>query len=178
MVLSILDYITVRRRRSRLSIVVDGNRGVRVMAPLGVNEKVIEAFVASHKEWIEKALSKVEKKKEIPIPGAQKSFHAHNARAKKILTQRVQFFAKQMGVKVSKVTIKRTKRQWGSCSSSGVISLHYKLIFLSPQIMDYVVVHELCHITHPNHSSAFWRAVEAVFPTYRQAKAELSEYSP
>ena len=171
-------YTIVRRRRSRLSLVVDGNRGVRVVAPLGVSEQVIEAFVLSHKEWIEQALSKVEKKKEIPIPGAQKSFHAHNARAKKILTERVQFFAKQMGVQVSKVTIKRTKRQWGSCTSSGVISLHYKLVFLSPQVMDYVVVHELCHITHPNHSSAFWRAVGAILPSYRQAKAELSEYSP
>lgn len=173
-----IAYSITRRRRSRLSILVDGNRGVRVISPLGLSDKQIADFVLKNREWIDRAVLKAERKKEIPIIGVQKSFHAHNARAKKILTERVQFFAKQMGINFSKVTIKRTKRQWGSCSSSGVISLHYKLIFLSPQIMDYVVVHELCHIRHPNHSPAFWRAVGAVLPSYRQAKVELSEYTP
>lgn len=80
---------------------------------------------------------------------------------------RVAFFAARIGVRPSRIAVREQKTLWGSCSSRGRLSFNRKLIMAPPQALDYVVVHELCHMVHPNHSPAFWALVERHMPDFR-----------
>lgn len=74
------------------------------------------------------------------------------------------------------ITIRDQKTRWGSCSSRGTLSFNYRLIFAPPRVLDYVVVHELCHLTHMNHSRDFWNMVASVMPDYKVYKNWLKEH--
>lgn len=93
--------------------------------------------------------------------------------AKAYITERVDFYAKQMGVKPSAIKINSAKTRWGSCSAKGSLNFSWKLMLADKKIIDYVVVHELCHIKEMNHSHKFWAEVEKILPDYQERKASL-----
>lgn len=93
--------------------------------------------------------------------------------AKKFLEKRLALFAKKMGVSYKRVSIRDTTSRWGSCSSSGTISFSYRLILADLSIIDYVLIHELAHITHPHHRLSFWARVGAFYPEYAAARTWL-----
>ena len=95
--------------------------------------------------------------------------------AKETLTSRTQLLADRMGVSIASVRINSAKTRWGSCSSEGVINLSWKLIAADSRLIDYVIVHELCHTVHMDHSPAFWETVEQVIPDYIERRAALKE---
>lgn len=86
---------------------------------------------------------------------------------------RLAHFAPQVGRAAHKLTIRAQRTRWGSCSARGAISLNWRLMQATPEIFDYVVVHELCHLLVPNHSSRFWNEVGRVLPDYRARRAAL-----
>lgn len=98
--------------------------------------------------------------------------------ARKVFTARVEYYHKSTGGNYTSITIRDQKSRWGSCSSRGTLSFNYRLIFAPPKVLDYVVVHELCHLTHMNHSKDFWNMVEQVMPDYRIYKDWLREHEP
>ncbi len=71
--------------------------------------------------------------------------------------------------------IRNQKTRWGSASSNGTLSFNWRLIFADPDILDYVVVHELCHFIQPNHSRAYWQLVESIMPDYRDRRQALKD---
>ncbi len=83
--------------------------------------------------------------------------------------------SEELGLPFARVTVRGQKSRWGSCSSSGTISLNRKLLFVPPQLVDYLCVHELCHMVHPNHSPRFWALVARFLPQHRALEAELRE---
>lgn len=89
------------------------------------------------------------------------------------LPRRLLQLAATLGRTVRGVSIRGQRTRWGSCSPSGRISLNWRLIQLPPSVCDYVLLHELTHLVHMNHSKRFWREVERVCPTYREARAWL-----
>ncbi len=93
--------------------------------------------------------------------------------AKKFLTQRMDKYAAQMGVVYKKISIRDTSTRWGSCSDRGTISFSYRLILADLPIIDYVVIHELAHLTYPNHKQVFWNRVEQFYPEYKHARLWL-----
>lgn len=95
--------------------------------------------------------------------------------AKDTLISRTMLLAGRMGVKVSAVKINSAKTRWGSCSSNGVINLSWKLIAAEPRLIDYVIVHELCHTEHMNHSPAFWERVQSILPDYLERRDALKD---
>ncbi len=78
--------------------------------------------------------------------------------------------------RISRVTVKYMRSRWGSCSHSGVITLSTALLFTSPEILRYVIIHEIAHLKHPNHSDAFWRHVAVYEPDYARIRKTLLEY--
>lgn len=98
--------------------------------------------------------------------------------ARQILIPRLQFLAKQHGFIYQKAKISHASTRWGSCSPKGVISLNIGLVSLSNDLIDYVLIHELCHLRQMNHSPAFWAEVAAIMPNYKQFERELKNYSP
>jgi predicted metal-dependent hydrolase len=93
--------------------------------------------------------------------------------ARRRLTPRVEMLANITGVPYSKVSIRRQRSRWGSCSVRGTISLNACLLFQRPEVVDYLIVHELMHVKHMNHSARFWQAVERHCPGWRVLDREL-----
>ena len=89
------------------------------------------------------------------------------------LEPRVAAIAHAMGVHYSQVSIRRQRSRWGSCSARGTISLNCCLLFQRPEVVDYLIVHELTHVKHMNHSARFWQAVERHCPDWRALDREL-----
>lgn len=87
----------------------------------------------------------------------------------------LQTLSQQCDLAYSRLTVRGQSTRWGSCSSSQSISLNYKLLFLPPSLVDYVLIHELCHTVHMNHSKAFWQLVKRYYPNLDQAKADLKK---
>ena len=83
------------------------------------------------------------------------------------------FLSKKHNLHFSKIRITNNKSKWGSCSSKGVIAFNWRLIFAPKEILDYLVVHEMCHIAEMNHSKKFWDLVESILPEYKSAKSWL-----
>ncbi|MEM7564727.1 MAG: M48 family metallopeptidase [Pseudomonadota bacterium] len=79
------------------------------------------------------------------------------------------------GLEFRRLSIRSQKTRWGSCSSSGNISLNDQLLFMPPDCVEYLIIHELCHTRHMNHGNAFWRLVEAHCPQYRQHERNLAQ---
>lgn len=89
---------------------------------------------------------------------------------------RVSFYHSLTGGSYCSITVRDQKTRWGSCSSRGTLSFNYRLIFAPPAVLDYVVVHELCHLTHMNHSRSFWGMVESIMPDYKIYRQWLREH--
>ena len=92
------------------------------------------------------------------------------------LEHRVAYYHAITGGHYTSITVRDQKSRWGSCSSRGTLSFNYRLFFAPPVILDYVVVHELCHLTHMNHSKDFWNMVGRVMPDYKIHRAWLKDH--
>ena len=95
--------------------------------------------------------------------------------AQEILKNRVNYFANLMQLMPQSLSISNSKRVWGSCSKDADIKLNWRLVMLPPDIIDYVVVHELSHIVEFNHSKLFWKLVGSVLPNYKERRALLKK---
>lgn len=96
--------------------------------------------------------------------------------ARQQFESRVAYFHRITGGNYTSITVRDQKTRWGSCSSRGTLSFNYRLIFAPPVILDYVVVHELCHLTHMDHSKNFWNMVASVMPEYKECRKWLREH--
>lgn len=96
--------------------------------------------------------------------------------AEKLLTERVRHYAEQMQLFPKRVRLMRAKTRWGSCSSRGSLNLNWKLIGAPLHVIDSVIVHELAHLQHMNHSKAFWGLVARFFPDHETADAWLKDH--
>lgn len=96
--------------------------------------------------------------------------------AKEYFTRRVEYYIQQTGGSYTHITIRDQKTRWGSRSSSGTLSFNYRLMYAPLKVLDYVVVHELCHITHMNHSKDFWNMVASILPDYKESRDWLKEH--
>ena len=98
-------------------------------------------------------------------------------RAVRILKERVSFYEAVMNVKAAEVRVKKVESVWGSCNSKGNLTFNWRIVMAPIPVIDYVVVHELAHILHHNHSDRFWRQVESVIPDFRERRKWLRQNS-
>jgi len=105
---------------------------------------------------------------------AESVFEAwYKKQARIVLMERVVFFANKYGFEVTKIRISSARTRWGSCSRKGTLNFTWRLVMAPPDVIDYVVVHELCHLRELNHSPAFWAQVEAILPDYKPKRKWL-----
>lgn len=96
--------------------------------------------------------------------------------ARERLTEKTAQYSETMGVSYNSIVVKNYKSRWGSCSSKGDISYNWRIIIAPHHIVNYVVVHELCHLKHPNHSPAYWNSVKRVIPDYKEYRQWLKKH--
>lgn len=97
--------------------------------------------------------------------------------AKRYLPERTNDLADKYGFKINKVTVRNQKTRWGSCSVRGNLSFNFNLVQYKKEIIDYVILHELCHLKEMNHSKKFWLLVEKICPDYKILRKELKKDS-
>jgi len=97
-------------------------------------------------------------------------------RAKDYIPVRVDYFSKKYNFRYKNVSIKSQKTRWGSCSSKGNLSFNYKIMYFNNQVIDYIIIHELCHLVEMNHSRKFWNLVEEMMPDYKIYKKQLNSF--
>lgn len=101
----------------------------------------------------------------------------YREQARDIITERLKFFLKMLRVEYNSINIRDQKTRWGSCSGRKNLSFNWRLSMCPQEVLDYVVVHELCHLIHMNHSKKFWQVVESIIPQYKIQKKWLKENS-
>ena len=174
-----MNIAVIRSRRRTLALQVRQNGEVVVRAPLFVREQEVRHFVEEHLEWIKKQQRKLafaaEQRREIR-PLTEEELSALREQARRDLTERAKLYAPRVGVTYGRISIRRQKTKWGSCSSGGNLNFNCLLMLAPEAVRDYVVVHELCHRKQMNHSEAFWAEVERVLPEYREARKWLKTH--
>lgn len=176
----ILCQVTPSDRKS-LSIQVKKDGTVTVRSPYFLSRTECIHYIEEKSSWILQNYQKVTSKAVPPLTQQQlqqltfleKKFRKA---AKDYIPKRVAYFHSFTGGTYTSITVRDQKSRWGSCSSRGTLSFNYRLMLAPPEILDYVVVHELCHLTHMNHSKDFWHMVESILPDYRTAKRYLKEH--
>ena len=99
-------------------------------------------------------------------------------RAREVFEPLVKRYATIIGRSASHVSVRAMKSRWGSCSSTGRLSLNWRILCAPPEVAEYLVVHEMCHLIHRNHSDRFWKAVEKAMPEFKKARAILRKTGP
>ena len=100
----------------------------------------------------------------------------YRSAARHHVSKRIDHFAGLVGRTPSRLTIRGQKTRWGSCSALGTVSINWRLMQASAEIIDYVIVHELCHLLHRDHSTRFWREVGRIMPNYQQLRRDLRAF--
>ena len=170
------EVSVIRSGRKTVSIQVKPNE-VIIRAPMRMKEKEIEKFVESKRNWIEKhlkSLSEKQKALENIEPYSDEEISSFIKKAKEIIPKKAEFYAEKIGVTYNRITIRCQRTRWGSCSSKGNLNFNCLLVLLPDEIIDSVIVHELCHRKHMNHSAKFYEEVEKVFPEYRKCHEWLN----
>lgn len=170
-----MDYTLIRSDRRTLAIQISREALVVVRAPRRCPLREIEAFVAGRRAWIEKhqALQRQRLAARPEPDEAEKA--ALIARAKAVLPGRVAYFAKLMDLKPQGVSITGAKKRFGSCSGKNRLCFSWRLMQYPDPAVDYVVVHELAHLTHKNHGPDFYALVASVLPDHKARRALLRE---
>ena len=161
-----IPYTLIRSDRKSISLQIRPDGQVVVRCPRRMPKRDVEAFLAEKNLWLTTHLSRIQSRPQRP-PFTREELEVLAEEARYALPRRVEFFARQMGVTYERITVRSQKTRWGSCSARGNLNFNCLLMLTPPEVLDYVVVHELCHRKEMNHSPRFWAQVEAVLPDYR-----------
>lgn len=175
-----MDYEVIRSARKTLAVEVKQGRLI-VRAPTRATDAQIRAFLDKHRRWIEDHLaqSRARQAEAEAVPKlTETELRALAERAMQVIPQRVAYYAPRIGVTYGKITIRNQHTRWGSCSSNSNLNFNCLLMLAPPEVLDSVVVHELCHRREMNHSERFYAQVLRVFPEYRKWNVWLKAHGP
>lgn len=171
-----LTYKLIRSGRKTLGMELKNGELV-VRAPRFVPVSRIDRFVEENRAWAEKAL-----KKAAAFRDAQKLTESElktlRKQAKAYIPPRVDYYAALVGVKVNGIAIRCQRTKWGSCSAKGNLNFNCLLMLMPEEVIDSVIVHEVCHRKHMDHSAAFYAEIDRVFPDYKKVHGYLKEHGP
>lgn len=171
-----MDYTLIRSRRKTLSVQVkDGE--VTVKAPMGLSRREIDRFVEEKSQWISAYLEKYR----VALDDAGGKLSDEQVEtlvdlAKDVFRKRASHYAPLVGVNFGRISVRCQKTRWGSCSAQGNLSFNAALLMAPPEVLDSVVVHELCHLLEMNHSDRFYAEVTRVMPDYPQNHRWLKDH--
>jgi predicted metal-dependent hydrolase len=168
-------YKLIRSERRTLAMELSPEGDLILRAPRRMPLRLIEQFIASHEKWIAKHREKLRRRAEFDEAHFSDEVQIQSliTRAQAILPEKTEYWAKIMGVTPTGVRITRAKKRFGSCSPENRIAYSYRLMAYPEEAIDYVVVHELSHIRHKNHSPDFYAFVARFLPDHKAREAIL-----
>ena len=168
-----ISYQIIRSDRKTIAIQIQPDSKVIVRAPKRMRMEEIRRFVDSKAGWIEKHLSNHTAQNQKKL--TEQEMKVLREKARTLVTERVQYYAPLIGVTYNQIAIRAQHTRWGSCSSKGNLNFNCLLALVPMEVLDYVVVHELCHRKELNHSDRFWNEVAKILPDYKTRKKWLKD---
>lgn len=174
------EITLIRSRRKSLAIEITPELQVVVRAPARMPVREINAFVQEKDDWIREHLQRMAGKKRLREQHwepalSEEELQELATQAMKLIPQKVRYYAPIIGVTYGRITIRNQRTRWGSCSGKGNLNFNCLLLLMPEEVLDYVVVHELCHRKEMNHSARFWEEIEKILPDYRQRRKWLKD---
>lgn len=169
----------IKSKRKTISLQIKPDGSIELKAPMQMKDAQIKEFLHQKSEWIEKHLLAVKERQQQMSqikPLTIEEIHELANQALEVIPKRVVYFAEIVGVTYGRITIRNQRSRWGSCSSKGNLNFNCLLMLTPTDVLDYVVVHELCHKKEMNHSPKFWAEVRKVLPDYEKQKLWLKEH--
>ncbi len=168
---------TIRKHSSAKKITLsvrDGGR-VTVTIPKRVSYKTGKKFANKHRTWIKQKLRQAKRitRKSILEKGTIRDYKKNKARARELVESKIEKFNKRYNFHFKRISIRNQRTRWGSCSTNKNLNFNYRIIFLKEKHVNYLVVHELCHLGQMNHSRQFWALVAKEIPDYKQLAKEV-----
>ena len=166
---STITYTISKSKRRKTSQIIVDSKGVLVQTPLSKKDSEIKKMVTNKKEWIFK--------KRLEFKDKRKNKLKTKTKTMQYLEKRTWKLANQIGLIPSKVVIKKLKSRWGSADKKGVVTINKVLTKTPPRIIDYIIVHELCHLKIRDHSYRYWGLVRKYSPKYKNHVKWLEEHA-
>lgn len=175
-----MDVKIIKSNRKTISIQLNQDLTITVRAPRRATLKDIDAVLVKNEAWINKQVEKMKIRRANEeanpiVPLSEAEIRKLADKALEVIPERVKYYASLIGVDYGRITIRHQKTRWGSCSSKGNLNFNCLLMLAPSEVIDYVVVHELCHRKEMNHSKAFWNEVAKILPNYKESKKWLNE---
>lgn len=176
-----IEYTIIKSNRKSWSLSVSSDGLLTMRIPNAMSRQYAESLMVQKQDWIVKQFIKIKKQQEnCPVSNlSQLQRDALEKRyreaARSYFPKRVQYYAGILHVTYGNITIRDQKTRWGSCSSRGNLNFNWRLMLAPPRVLDYVVVHELCHRKHMDHSPAFWQEVGNLLPDYKTLRKWLKD---
>lgn len=167
-----MNYTVKRSDRKSIGLEITGDCKIIVRAPIRMCDREIADFVSNYRGWIDKKLPEAEKRAERNREISEKEDELRNA-AQKTIPPLVERYSKIMGLKASSVKITSAEKRFGSCSGKNGLCFSWRLMAYPTAAVEYVVVHELAHIKHHNHSPAFYALIKKYMPDYKERQKLL-----
>lgn len=172
-----MKFEVIRSNRKSMTIEIKANKLI-IRAPIQATNEDINSFMLNKKAWIEKHIAKMQAQQQATASIKKLTMDEIRQladRALEVIPARVRHYAPLIGVTYGRITIRNQRSKWGSCSNKGNLNFNCMLMLAPPEVIDSVVVHELCHRKEMNHSERFYAEVLKVFPEYWQWDKWLKE---
>jgi predicted metal-dependent hydrolase len=172
------ELVEVRRSRrvKRWTLSVPWGAPVTLTAPPSMPEREIARVIEEHREWI--ADERAKQRRRLRLDPRSVSEQEARRATRELVAMIADEEAAELGVTYERITIRDQRTRWGSCSTIGALSFNWRLALAPFDVLDYVVVHELCHLREHNHSHRFWKLVEDRRPDFRRSRDWLDEHGP
>jgi len=161
-------------RFKRISLKIYGDGLFIVTKPKMVGINFVEKFIKSKSNWIMEKLN-IQNTGFKPNERRER-YLTHKESARCIIEKKVRYFSQIYSFSYNKISIRNQSTRWGSCSKKSNLSFNYKIIFLPDNIINYIIIHELCHLKEFNHSNRFWNLVSSIIPDYKSIKKDILSY--
>ena len=168
-----VNYSIIRIDRKTIAIQIQPDGEIIVRCPKRMRIEEVRRFIESKSDWIAKHLEARDTTKPGKLTDQEVKILREETR--QLVTERVEHYAPIIGVKYNQIAIRMQRTRWGSCSSKGNLNFNCLLGLTPPEVLDYVVVHELCHLIELNHSKRFWDAVAKTIPDYKVHRKWLKD---
>jgi predicted metal-dependent hydrolase len=167
--------LSKKAQNARITMHLNGELIVTI--PFFRGENAAQDFLFEKADWVLKNLEKFKNLKDkVILKNDKLTYKKNKEKARQIISQRVAYNNKIYNFNFNKIFIRNQRRQWGSCSEKGNLNFNFKLLYLPQHLLDYIVVHELCHLKELNHSKKFWDLVKITTPNHKELRGELKKY--